>query len=80
MAEATQILNKVRALKTQSDSMAMKKNKGTVTGSLIGMALGGLYGLTKNYNLVSSLLLGAVLGGVASYILLPSGDEQDEEE
>lgn len=79
MAEATQIMNKVRALKSQSDSMAMKKNKGTVTGSLVGMAIGGLYGLSKGYNLVSSVILGAVLGGLAAYLILPSGDQDEEE-
>lgn len=78
MAEASAIMDKVRSLKS-SDSMAMKKNKGTVTGSLIGMATGMLYGLTKNYNLISSAIVGAVVGGVAAYILLPSVEPEEEE-
>ena len=78
MAEANIILDKVRSLKS-TDSMAMKKNKGTVTGSLIGMATGMLYGLTKEYNLISSAIVGAVVGGVAAYLLLPSVDPEEEE-
>jgi hypothetical protein len=78
MAEASAIMEKVRSLKS-NDSMAMKKNKGTVTGSLIGMATGLLYGLTKNYNLISSAIVGAVVGGVAAYILLPSVEPEEEE-
>ena len=78
MAEASEIMDKVRSLKS-NDSMAMKKNKGTVTGSLIGMATGLLYGLTKNYNLISSAIVGAVVGGVAAYILLPSVEPEEEE-
>ena len=78
MAEASAIMDKVRSLKS-NDSMAMKKNKGTVTGSLIGMATGMLYGLTKNYNLISSAIVGAVVGGVAAYILLPSVEPEEEE-
>ena len=78
MAEASEIMDKVRSLKS-NDSMTMKKNKGTVTGSLIGMATGLLYGLTKNYNLISSAIVGAVVGGVAAYILLPSVEPEEEE-
>lgn len=78
MAEASEIMDKVRSLKS-NDSMAMKKNKGTVTGSLIGMATGLLYGLTKNYNLISSAIVGAVVGGVAAYILLPSVEPEEED-
>lgn len=80
MAQADAILDKVRSLKTGSESMSMKKNKGTVTGSLIGMATGMLYGLSKQYNLISSAIVGAVVGGVAAYILLPSVDVEEEED
>lgn len=79
MSDARSIINKVKSLKTNSDSISMKKNKGTVTGSLIGMGAGLLYGLTKKYNLISSALLGAVLGGLAAHLLLPSNDMEEEE-
>jgi drug/metabolite transporter (DMT)-like permease len=51
--------------------MALKKTKGTISGAFIGMAGGLLIGFSRNYNLVSSAFIGALLGGVASSLLLP---------
>lgn len=75
MSEAQAILDRVKALKSRSESMEMKKNKGTVTGSLIGMGLGLVYGLTKQYNLISSAIVGAVVGGLVAHLVLPSDNE-----
>lgn len=75
MAEAKEILDKVKTLKSKSDSMALKKTKGTVSGAFIGMAGGLLVGFSRGYNLVSSAFLGALLGGVVSTLLLPKVDE-----
>jgi len=75
MAEAKEILDKVKSLKSKSDSMALKKTKGTVSGAFIGMAGGLLVGFSRGYNLVSSAFLGALLGGVVSTLLLPKIDE-----
>lgn len=75
MAEAKEILDKVKDLKSKSDSMALKKTKGTVTGAFIGMAGGLLIGFTRNYNLISSAFVGALLGGVVSQLLLPKTDD-----
>jgi uncharacterized membrane protein len=71
MAEAKDILDRVKSLKSKSDSMALKKTKGTISGAFIGMAGGLLIGFSRNYNLVSSAFIGALLGGVASSLLLP---------
>jgi proteasome assembly chaperone (PAC2) family protein len=71
MAEAKEILDKVKSLKSKSDSMALKKTKGTISGAFVGMAGGLLVGFSRNYNLVSSAFIGALLGGVVSSILLP---------
>lgn len=71
MAEAKDILDKVKDLKSKSDSMALKKTKGTISGAFVGMAGGLLVGISKNYNLVSSAFLGALIGGVVSQLLLP---------
>lgn len=68
---AKDVMDKVNSLKSQSDSMAMKKTKGTITGGFIGMGVGLLYGVAKNHNLVSSAFLGAILGGVISQLVLP---------
>lgn len=79
MANPTDVINKVKELKTNSQSFTMKKNKGTVTASLIGMGVGMLYGLTKNYSLISSAIVGAVLGGLAAHLILPSNEIEEEE-
>lgn len=75
MSEAKEILDKVKDLKSKSDSMALKKTKGTITGAFIGVAGGLLIGMAKNYNLISSAFVGALIGGVVSNILLPKIDE-----
>jgi hypothetical protein len=78
MAEARELIDKVKELKSKSDSMAIKRTRGTVSGGFIGMGLGLLYGFTKGYNLVSSAFLGALLGGTISHLLLPKADEDEE--
>jgi hypothetical protein len=78
MAEAKDILDKVKQLKSNSDSMALKKMKGTVSGAMIGMGGGLLIGFTRGYNLVSSAFVGALIGGVISQILLPKLDDSNE--
>ena len=76
MNNAKSILDKVKSLKSNSDSMALKKTKGTINGALIGMAGGLLLGYTRKYNLVTSAFLGAVLGGIVSQVLLPKTEEE----
>jgi uncharacterized membrane protein (Fun14 family) len=78
MAEAKEILDKVKQLKSNSDSMALKKMKGTVSGAMIGMGGGLLIGFTRGYNLVSSAFVGALIGGVISQVLLPKLDDSNE--
>jgi len=71
MSEAKAIMDKVKTLKSKSDSNALKKTKGTVAGGLIGMAGGLLIGYSRQYNLISSAFVGALLGGVISQLILP---------
>ena len=71
MAEAKEILDKVKLLKSNSDSMSLKKTKGTIVGAFIGMGGGLLVGYSRKYNLLSSAFVGALLGGVISQLLLP---------
>lgn len=75
MAEAKDILDKVKELKSKSDSIALKKTKGTITGAFIGVGGGLLIGFARGYNLVSSAFVGALLGGVVSHLLLPKIDD-----
>jgi hypothetical protein len=42
---------------------------------LIGLAGGVLIGLTRNYNLVSSAVVGALIGGLVTSVILPKSDD-----
>ena len=75
MEEAKEILDKVKLLKSNADSMALKKTKGTIVGAFIGMGGGLLVGYSRKYNLLSSAFIGALLGGVISLLLLPKIDD-----
>lgn len=75
MAEAKEILDKLKNLKSTSTSMDMKRRKGLINGGLIGMAGGVLIGLTRNYNLVSSAVVGALIGGLVTSVILPKSDD-----
>ena len=78
MSEARNIIENVKNLKT-TDSMSLKKTKGTISGGFIGMGVGLLYGFTKGYNLVSSAFVGAIIGGILTQIILPKIDNNDGE-
>jgi hypothetical protein len=75
MAEGKELLDKITELKSKSDSFALKKTKGTITGAFIGMAGGLLIGFSRKYNLLSSAFVGALVGGVVSRVLLPKIEE-----
>jgi hypothetical protein len=77
MAEAKEVLDKLKSLKSKSDSMALKKTKGTISGAFIGMGGGLLIAFSRGYSLISSAFIGALLGGVVSSILLPNTEEED---
>ena len=79
MGEAKEILNKIKELKSKSDSDVLKRAKGTISGAFIGMAGGLILGLSRRYNLFSSALIGALVGGIASHLILPklTNDEDD---
>lgn len=77
MAEAKEILDKLKTMKSNSDSMALKKTKGTFAGAFIGMGGGLLIGFSRGYNLLSSAFVGALLGGLISNLLLPKIEDED---
>lgn len=78
MAEAKELLNKLKDIKS-SQGTTYKRTKGAMNGALIGAAGGLLVGLNKGYSLIPSGIVGAVLGGLIAYILLPKDETEDEE-
>ena len=75
MAEAKQILDKLKNIKSSSDTFEMKRTKGTINGALIGVAGGLLIGYTRNYSLLSSAIVGALVGGIFTNLILPKNDD-----
>lgn len=75
MAEAKQILEKLKTIKSSSDTFEMKRTKGTINGALIGVAGGLLIGYTRNYSLLSSAIVGALVGGILTNLILPKNDD-----
>jgi galactitol-specific phosphotransferase system IIC component len=70
MVYAKDVLDKINEMKIDSDSIKVKKNKGIISGTFIGMAGGLLIGFSRNYNLISSAVVGSLLGAIVSYISL----------
>lgn len=77
MENAKDILEKVKNLKANSDSMALKKMKGTVAGAFIGMGGGLLIGYSRGYSLLGSAFVGSLIGGIISNILLPKVEDEE---
>jgi proteasome assembly chaperone (PAC2) family protein len=56
----------------------MRKSRATVNGALIGAAGGLLVGMARNYSLISSAMVGSVLGALVTYLVLPKNDDNEE--
>lgn len=65
--------NAIRKIKSPK-GINQTRTKGTIAGAFTGMGVGMLIGYTKRYNLISSALLGAVIGGLAAQLILPKND------
>jgi uncharacterized membrane protein len=68
---AKEILDKTKVLSKGSNTIEQQRTKGTISGAFTGMAVGLVFGYVKNYNLISSAFLGAILGGLVTQIFLP---------
>lgn len=78
MPEAKEIMDRLKSIKSNSDTFKTKTRKGMIAGTAIGAGGGLLIAYTKGYSLWSSALIGAILGGFASYFLLPKEDEDED--
>ena len=62
-----ELLDKISTNKTKGDNDIIKEQtRGSLQGSAIGLFLGLYIGHTRNYNLVMSAAVGALLGGFIS--------------
>jgi uncharacterized membrane protein len=75
MANANDILDKLKNIKSDSESLSSKRTKATAGGAMLGAAGGVLLGLSRNYNLLTSAVVGAIIGGMISHLILPKIEE-----
>lgn len=79
MADAKALLDKMKAIK-ESDSFEQKRKNGTLNGAMIGAIGGFVFGYIKKYNLLGSVIIGALIGGMATHLLLPNTENDDTDE
>ncbi len=66
-----EILDKVKGYaKADSSDYFANVAKGTLNGAVTGAVIGGVFGYYKKTNLYGSILVGLLLGGVASNLLI----------
>lgn len=71
MAYGKDMLDKIRSNNPKnSKEMMLEQTKGALTGSAIGLFLGLYIGHSRNYNLIVSGLVGAVVAGLVTKILI----------
>lgn len=68
--ESLSAISKIKSPK----GLNQTRTKGTIAGAFTGMGVGMLIGYTKRYNLISSALLGIIIGGLAAQLVLPKKD------
>jgi Na+/glutamate symporter len=69
--DAKAVLDDMKSKKASDpDQLAIEKTKGTVTGMLIGAAVATYIGWRKDYSLLVSAFVGAMIGGVVSRVFL----------
>lgn len=79
MQYAKEILDRVNSVKMNAKTMKNEKNKGIISGTFIGMGGGLLLGMARQYNLVSSAIVGALFGALIVQVLLPKNEENEDE-
>lgn len=71
MTTGKDLLTSVANVQGKSDISTMK-NKGIISGSVVGMVGGFYYAYAKKHNMLVCGLLGAVAGAIVAGILIPS--------
>jgi hypothetical protein len=75
MANAEDILDKLKSIKSDSDNLSAKRRKATAGGAMLGAAGGVLLGISRSYNLLTSAVVGAMVGGMVAHLVLPKIEE-----
>lgn len=76
MAKADELLEKLKSIKSDSEGIASKRRRATAGGAMLGAAGGVLLGISRNYNLLTSAVVGAMVGGMLAHLILPKLEEE----
>jgi len=72
MSTAKQLLDKVGTIKNSGNDIALQRNRATMDGALIGMAVGFYYGFSRRQNLLVCGLMGGIGGAIIGRLLVPA--------
>lgn len=71
------LLDKIKSNKGKSNSEIInEQTKGTYTGSAIGLLVGLYIGYSRKWSLLMSAGIGAIIGGLATRILIKPKDNE----
>lgn len=79
MAKADALLDKLREIKTTDNSLSQKRKKAMAGAALIGAAGGALLAINRDYNMLTSIVMGAIVGGMAAHLFLPKESEDEDD-
>lgn len=79
MAKADALLDKLREIKTADNSMSQKRKKAMAGAALLGAAGGALLAINRDYNILTSIVMGAIVGGMAAHLFLPKESEDEDD-
>lgn len=79
MAKADALLDKLREIKTTDNSLSQKRKKAMAGAALLGAAGGALLAINRDYNMLTSIVMGAIVGGMAAHLFLPKESEDEDD-
>lgn len=79
MAKADALLEKLREIKTTDNSLSQKRKKAMAGAALLGAAGGALLAINRDYNMLTSIVMGAIVGGMAAHLFLPKESEDEDD-
>jgi hypothetical protein len=79
MAKADALLDKLREIKTTDNSISQKRKKAMAGAALLGAAGGALLAINRDYNMLTSIVMGAIVGGMAAHLFLPKESEDEDD-
>ena len=78
--KADELLDKLKDIKASDNSLSQKRKKATAGAALVGAAGGALLAFNRGYNILTSVVMGAIVGGMIAHLFLPKEEEDGEDD